>query len=114
MCASMNLGNSGSDLVSRISNKIYEAARAKTIQLPGFPDFAPTIAALREGTTSQSSSAEYKVCVSQGGRLKVLESFASKWIGEENLKDRAMELIEGHNKNFNPDGELWVEDRRPN
>jgi hypothetical protein len=29
------------------------------------------------------------------------------------LKDRAIELIESHNKQFNPDGEMWVEDRTP-
>ena len=37
---------------------------------------------------------------------------AGKWVNTELLKDRAMEAIENHNASFNPDGEMWVEDRR--
>ena len=47
----------------------------------------------------------------QHSRLKILESMASKWVNTESLKDRAMDLIEKHNSLFNPDAEMWVEDR---
>lgn len=106
----MVLGSSGSDLANRLSNKIYELCRSKTIDLPAFPDFAPTLNALREGCTAQTTG-NFKVCVQQHSRLKILESMASKWVNTESLKDRAMDLIEKHNSLFNPDAEMWVEDR---
>lgn len=106
----MVLGNSGTDLVSRLSNKIYELCRTKTIQVPGFPDFTPLVNSLREGSQPQST-ATYKVCVQQHATLKILESMAGKWLAEEALKDRALDLINEHNKHFNPDGDMMVTDR---
>lgn len=106
----MVLGSSGSDLANRLSNKIYELCRSKTIDLPAFPDFSPTLNALREGCTTQTNG-NFKVCVQQHAKLKILESMASKWVNTESLKDRAMDLIEKHNSLFNPDAEMWVEDR---
>jgi hypothetical protein len=101
------LGNSGGEVLNRLSNKIYESCRQGTISIPGFPDFQPTINALKDGQAAPAPG-NYKVCVEQAGRLKILESFAGKWTETETLKDRAIELIESHNKQFNPDGEMWV------
>lgn len=110
VCASLALGNSGSDVVTRLSTKIYEACRGGGMTLPNFPDFTATINALREGTRPQNN-ASYKVCVQQHDRLKILESMAAKWVNTDCLKDKALNLIEKHNGNFNPDAEMWVEDR---
>ena len=44
-------------------------------------------------------------------RLVILQSLAQKWIDTESTKERAMEIIEGHNKEFNPDGQFWLEER---
>lgn len=110
ICATMSLDNSGSDLLTRLSNKVYEAARAGTMTLQGFPDFAPTIAALKEGSSGPPPPT-YKVCQQQHDRLLILESMAGKWVSVEMLKDRAMEVIEQHNGTYNPNGSMWVEDR---
>ena len=109
VCATMALGNTGSDLVTRLSNRLYELCRAGTIQLPSFPDFSGTLAALREGCRS-NNTVTYKVCVEQQGNLKILQSMAMKWTETEALSSRAMEAIDEHNKKFNPNGDMWVED----
>ena len=111
ICASMTLDDSGSDLATRLSNRLYESCRSGSVSLPGFPDFQPLVSALKEGNKTAPSTA-YKVCVQHHDKLKILESMAGKWVNTELLKDRAMEAIENHNASFNPDGEMWVEDRR--
>ena len=110
ICASMVLGQTGTDLMSRLSNRIYECCRTKSISLPAFPDFAPTIEALRSEHVG-ARSVTYKVCVQQQNKLKLLESMASKWLETDIIREQAMALIEKHNSIFNPDGEMWVEDR---
>lgn len=107
----MVLGQSGDELVNRLSNKIYEACRLKSIQLPNFPDFGPTIAALREGSMAPTNSDGFKVCIQQHDKLKILESMASKWLATESLKDKALEMIEHHNSIYNIGGEMLLEDR---
>ena len=107
----MVLGNSGTELANRIANRLYELCRTKAIDLPSFPNFAPMVEALREGGTVTSATT-YKVCVQQHDRLKVLESMAGKWMQTECLKDQAESMIKEHNEKYNPNGELWVEDRR--
>lgn len=97
--------------MSRLGNKIYEACRNKTIDLPSFPDFAPTIRALRDGPVAQNTGT-YKVCVQHHSKLKILQSMAEKWVQTEALQERAMSIIENHNKHFNAGGELWFEERR--
>ncbi len=106
----MVFGNSGTELVNRLGNKIYEQCRNGTMSLAGFPNFQPTIDALREGSTP-STNTTYKVCVQQQSKLVVLESMASKWVNTESLKDEAVTLISEHNKKYNIDGEFWLEER---
>jgi hypothetical protein len=107
----MVLGNSGGELMTRLGNKIYEACRSKAIDLASFPDFAPTIKALREGPVSQST-ATYKVCVQHHSQLQILQSMAEKWVQTDALREKAMSIIENHNKRFNVGGEMWFEERR--
>ena len=111
VCASMVWGNTGGDLLSRLSNRIYEACRAKSIQIAAFPDFGPTIAALKS-EQAPSTTTTFRVCVQQQSKLKILESMATKWVNTDSLKDKAMELIELHNAKYNINGEMLFQDRR--
>ena len=99
----MVLGNSGSELANRISNRIYELCRTRAMDLPSFPNFDPLVEALREGG-AVTSTATYKVCVQQ--------SMAGKWMQTDCVKDQAESMIKQHNEKYNPNAELWVEDRR--
>ena len=97
--------------MSRLGNKIYESCRSKSIELPSFPDFGPTIKALRDGPASQTAGT-FKVCVQHQSQLKILQSMAEKWVQTDALREKAMSIIENHNNRFNVGGEMWFEERR--
>ena len=113
LCATLVLDSSGSDLVEHISNKVYESCRAGTLPVPTFPQFEPTLQALRENAAARNAVRTYKVCLQQGSHLKVLESFAEKWVSTELTKDRAVSIIEDHNMQYNPDSDWWACDKSP-
>lgn len=108
-CATLSLDQSGADIQSRISNRVYEWCRTQKMKLGNFPDFGPLITSLREGA-NPSSTKSYRVCTQQAGRLLILESLAAKWLEHENTKDRANAEIAAHNASFNLDGEFWFSD----
>ena len=47
VCGTLCLDHSGSEMLQRIGNRIYERCRAGTLTLPGFPEFSPVVNALR-------------------------------------------------------------------
>ena len=109
LCANVVLDRPPEAVGQRIANKIYDMCRADQLKLVGFPQFGPvleTIQNLKPETTEKS----FQVCVRRGGRLVPLQSFAAKWLDTE-FKDATMEELENHNKQFNLDGEFWVEER---
>ena len=110
MCGTLCLDHSGSDMMQRIGNVIYERCRASTLTLPGFPDFGPTIAALRSSNV-QERTKSYRVSAQQHDTLMVLEVYAKKWMSTESTKERAQELIQSHNAEFNPTDKFWIEER---
>ena len=110
VCGTLCLDHSGSDMMQRIGNVIYERCRASTLNLPGFPDFAPTIAALKNSSV-QERTKSYRVSAQQHDTLLVLEVYAKKWMSTESTKDRAQQVIEAHNAEFNPTEKFWIEER---
>lgn len=109
LCGTICLDHSGSPILSRISQSVYEGCRQAKIQLSGFPDFQPLLAALKAGSTPQRSKV-YRVTAENAGRLVVLESFAKRWMESDATKDRAEHEIQLHNENYNADGEWWYSD----
>ena len=109
-CGSVVLGTSPDTIVSRLANKIYADCRAKKLSISQFPDYEPTIQALKSGGNRVDPNT-YKVCVPQGGKLLVLQSLAQKWVDQESTSTRASELIAGHNEKFNDSGEYWACER---
>jgi len=97
-------------MMQRIGNVIYERCRASTLTLPGFPDFGPTIAALRNSSV-QERTKSYRVSAQQHDTLMVLEVYAKKWLSTESTKERAQEVIQSHNLEFNPTDKFWIEER---
>ena len=95
-------------LQSYLANAVYEACRAGKLSLSGFPNYDTYLAALREGRT-ESNGREYQVCVRRGGNLIVLAAYANKWLDCEQFKAETNELIQTHNKTFNPDGDFMEE-----
>lgn len=96
--------------MNRLANRVYELARSRTLQLNGFPDFEPVLAALKSGHTPDRQKS-YRVSVQQQDRLIILQALAQKWMDNEITKERAAEIINDHNKDYNPDGVYWMEER---
>ena len=109
--ASVMLDKPAEELGVRLSNQIYESCRAGSLELQNFPNFEPTIAALKAGSARRESG-EYKVCRQQGTKLVVLESLATKFLETETLSERASDLIKAHNDTYNADGDYMASDRR--
>ena len=101
------LGASPEPVVNRIANEVYSSARAGKLDVPGFPDFGPTVTALTSSQQRQPSRSDYKVCLHKGDKLMLLES-SSKWLSLDQTKDRAQSLFDSHNQKYNPGGEFWV------
>ncbi|CAL1161032.1 unnamed protein product [Cladocopium goreaui] len=111
VCGSLCLDHSGTDLMSRVSNKVYEHCRSGAISLPGFPDFNPIIHALKSHQPVERQKS-FRVSVQQMDRLVVLQSLAQKWLDTESTRERALKIISDHNDTYNCDGQYWLEERR--
>ena len=103
LCATAMLDISSNDLGSRIANSIYNSCRAGQIQLHGFPDFSPTLTALKSGV-SEKVEKTYKTCNVVGDKLAILQVYAQKWLDEELTRESATNMIKEHNAKFNVDG----------
>ena len=110
VCGSLCLDHSGTDLMSRVSNKVYEHCRSGAISLPGFPDFNPIIHALKSHQPVERQKS-FRVSVQQMDRLVVLQSLAQKWLDTESTRERALKIISDHNDAYNCDGQYWLEER---
>ena len=104
------MGHSGQELLTRVANAVYSAARGQQLQIPGFPDFGPVLSALKRGP-SQEAAKNYRVTCQQGASLLVLEVHAKKWVNCEHTKDKAMELLDDHNATFNATDTFWVPEK---
>ncbi|CAK9021468.1 Uncharacterized protein SCF082_LOCUS15362 [Durusdinium trenchii] len=112
LCASLCFDNSGTELVSRISHRLYEGCREENMKVNGFPDFNAHIQALKDSTMQYKEDATYKVCQQQHDKLLLLQSFAKKWVESEITMERAKAIVEDHNERFNPgsDADYWAPD----
>ena len=98
-------------LQQRIGNAIYDRCRAQTLVLPGFPQYDPLVASLKENAPA-GGDVSYKVCVVRHDCLLVLQSLTRRWLEYEGTKDAAHEMVEAHNKSFNQGGEFMEYDER--
>lgn len=110
-CGTLCVDHTGSDLASRVANKVYNGSRDGKLRLSGFPDYAPLLQALKTGGASKREKS-FRVTIQQQDHLLVLESFAQKWLADESTKERALEIIDQHNQEYNKDGGYWASDRR--
>ena len=108
-CASLVLDNSGSELLGRISNTVYEKCRAQSLKITGFPDYGPIVQALKnEQVVDRQKS--FRVSAQRHDQLLVLESLAKKWMENEDTAGRAEEIIKAHNAEFNTSEDYWLTD----
>lgn len=108
LCASVVLDTKPDGIQQYLANAVYEACRTQSLKLAGFPDFSQYIQGLKDATPEVQIN-EYKVCVKRGSRLVVLGALAQQWLQSEQFKLEATNLIEAHNKKFNPDGDFVEE-----
>ena len=101
-CGTVCFEHSGSDLATRVGNTVFELARSGKMEIPGFPCYAPIVDALKAGQPTQRTTA-LKVTSQRGKNLLILESFAKRWTDHEPTRDRCLQIISDHNKNYNPD-----------
>ena len=116
LCASLSFDSSGAELLTRVSQRLYEGCRDGSMVVNGFPDFNAHITALKESTASFNDTPTYKVCQQQHDRLLLLQSFARKWVEEEITKERALAVVDAHNKAFNcgEGADYWAADETLN
>lgn len=110
VCGTLCLDHSGSDMLQKVGNRIYESCRSNALTIPGFPDFSPVISALRNNNV-QERSKSFRVSAQQHDTLMVLEVYAKKWLASECTKERAEEIIRSHNLEYNPTDKYWIEER---
>ena len=108
LCATVVLDRGTESLEQRVSNKLYEGCRAGTLEIQGFPDYKPLLAALQQAP-EENVGGTYSVTVKRLDKLVVLSSFAEKFLSSEEFKDETNELISAHNKAFNEDGDYLAE-----
>ena len=111
LCGSLCLDHSGQDLLTRVSNKVYEACRAGTLALTGFPDFSPLVAALKANGNAGDMTKNFRVTTQRHTTLVILEGLARKWVDNPETRERALAVIESHNNEFNASGQYWLEER---
>lgn len=111
MCGTVCLDFSQEVIQRRIANKVFNECRAGVLSVQGFPQFDTLIKALKEGNVSREGRS-FNVCVQQGEKLVVLQSFASKFTDADVTKDDAMKLITEHNEKFNSGGDFWQQEHR--
>ena len=111
VCGTLCLDHSGSEMLQRIGNRIYERCRAGTLTLPGFPEFSPVVNALRS-TNVQDRSKSFRVTTQQHDTLLILEVYAKKWLATESTRERCEQAIKEHNEEFNASDKYWVEERQ--
>ncbi|CAL1173958.1 unnamed protein product [Cladocopium goreaui] len=107
-CASVVLDTKPDGIQQYLANAVYEACRTQSLKLAGFPDFSQYIQGLKDAKPEVQIN-EYKVCVKRGPRLVVLGALAQQWLQSEQFKLEATNLVEAHNKKFNPDGDFVEE-----
>lgn len=109
-CASICVDHSGSELTTRLGNKVFEACRSDRMRIPGFPDYSPIVAALKSSTTT-SREKSFRVSAQLHDRLIILEALAKRWVENDLTRERAEAMIGEHNTLYNPDGLYWAQER---
>ena len=88
---------------------MYSGCREGRLSLPGFPDIAPILGAMKVGPTAEAKT--YKICAQVHDKLVVLESLAKKFLEEPTTKDRAQEAIQLHSEEFNVGGDFVLAEK---
>ncbi|CAK8997750.1 unnamed protein product [Durusdinium trenchii] len=100
MCPRAEMYKPETDLLNRLSNAVYEQARAGDLQVTSFPSFDPILSALKSGSTANAARS-YRVTCQRHDQLLVLESFAKRWLDDPQFDERAREVIKLHNEEYN-------------
>lgn len=108
LCGTVVLDRCPRALQQGVANRIYEDARAKKLDIVGFPDYSPIIAALQHSAVTDAND-NYQVCTRKADRLVILRALAEKWMESEEFGACARALIDEHNASYNGDGEFWAE-----
>ncbi|CAK9107180.1 Uncharacterized protein SCF082_LOCUS49906 [Durusdinium trenchii] len=109
LCGTIMLDQGAENLVKRVGSKVYDACRGGSLKLSGFPDFTGLVEAIQKGQASQVPKA-YNVCVMKGESLRILKSLAQKFLDHELTHDKALGVIEDHNKKHNCDSDYLEPD----
>ena len=107
ICATVALDHSGVDLNNKVANAIYEDCRKGQLTIPHFPNFDPLIQALKSGGATDRTKS-FRVSAQRHNHLLLLETCAGKWVRNEATADRAKEIIQEHNVEYNPTGDYWI------
>lgn len=110
LCATVVLDKQADALQQQVANKVYETSRAGhgSLQVSGFPDFKPMVAAL-QATPVENDTPEYQVTVKRHDKLVVLSSLANKFLEHDEFKEETMNLVTEHNSVFNKDGDFLAD-----
>ena len=104
-CATICHTGAESNFVSgTLSGKVFSLARGGELKISGFPDFAGTLSEIKQ--FQRAPQPTYQVCVALGdGSLIIRQSLVEFWtVKHSNFADKTKQLVETHNKEFNPKG----------
>lgn len=111
VCGGLAFDSSGQELTTRLANAVYEKARSQALPLPGFPDYEPLLHSLRAGDVVERTKS-FRVSAQRHDRLLVLETYAKKWYEDQDFTTQVKEMIEAHNREYNPEGDFWMGDAK--
>lgn len=110
VCNTLAIDCSGQDIMNRLSTEVYNRCRSGRLSLPTFPNFSPALEALKAGAATEPRK-PYKVCAQVQDKLLILQSLAQKWLSEEATQQRAQDLVENHNQEFNQGGDFLMPEK---
>ncbi|CAK9096217.1 Uncharacterized protein SCF082_LOCUS45183, partial [Durusdinium trenchii] len=88
---------------SVIGQKTYSLCRSGSLKLPGFPSFESVVADLKNNA-HEPPVPDFQVCVPVPNGLAIKQNLVDYWTAIDTFQVPMAELLEAHNKKYNPHG----------
>lgn len=96
-------------VADKVGQLVFDSCKSRALIMSGFPEFDPIVRELQDhhARAAQLDTASYKVTmVLPNGVLAILETYIAQWKDHESWGAPFKELLDQHNKEFNPEGVL--------
>lgn len=96
-------------VADKVGQLIFDSCKSRALTMSGFPEFDPIVRELQDhhARAAQLEATSYKVTmILPNGVLAMLEAYIAQWKDHETWGASFKELLDNHNKEFNPEGVL--------